>query len=376
MPESLSPALLALRDKAEQFAADVLVPAAQALQTQDSHRDEILETVRSGSLARGLFRMTQPRSHGGLESDLLELTVVRETLAHHNTGLLGRVFGPGPGLLGGCPEPLRSSHLVPVLDGRKRAGFALTEPSDAPHFTKATRTSEGAYVVRGRKSYVTGGRDADFLVTVVEIPDRGRSLLVIDRDAPGVIVEQVFESMDGSHHAAFQFDAVHVPESHLIGAPGEGLPRAMRQIGDTRLIIAADAVGLARWALAFVTTHLKAPHHSGEPLGAREGVRLRYADLRIRTFAARSMLYRVARMAVSGANTVNEVIACKVFATETLAEVADGAIQLVGGQALVVGHPLERLYREARSLRLAEGASDVLRLNLARGHLDLDKGVL
>jgi acyl-CoA dehydrogenase len=150
----------------------------------------------------------------------------------------------------------------------------------------------------------------------------------------------------------------------------------MRQIGDTRLAIAAEAVGLARWAVEFTAQHLKAPHHSGEPLGSREGVRLRYADLRIRTYAARSMLYRTARLGEAGANIVNEGIACKVFATETVSDVVDGAIQLVGGKALTVGHPLEQLYREVRALRLAEGASDVLRLNLARGSLDLEKGVL
>ena len=109
---------------------------------------------------------------------------------------------------------------------------------------------------------------------------------------------------------------------------------------------------------------------------AREGVRLRYADLRIRTFAARSMLYRTARLGDAGANIVNEGIACKVFATETVGDVVDTAIQLVGGKALTVGHPLERLYREVRALRLTEGASDVLRLNLVRGNLDMDKGVL
>ena len=170
-------------------------------------------------------------------------------------------------------------------------------------------------------------------------------MLVIDTDAPGVVLERRFESLDGSHHAAFRFDAVPVPADHIIGRAGEGLPRAMRQIGDTRLLIAAEAVGLARWAIEFTTQHLKAPHHSGEPLGAREGVRLRYADLRIRTYAARSMLYRTARLGESGANIVNEGIACKVYATETLSDVVDGAIQLVGGKALTVGHPLEQLYR-------------------------------
>src|SRR5205085_905879 len=105
-----------------------------------------------------------------------------------------------------------------------------------------------------------------------------------------------FESLDGSHHAEFRFDKVRVPADRMIGRPGEGLPRALGQIGNTRLAIAAEAVGLARWAVEFTRVHLQAPHQSGEALGAREGVRLRYAELRIRTFAARSMLYRTARL--------------------------------------------------------------------------------
>jgi acyl-CoA dehydrogenase len=286
------------------------------------------------------------------------------------------VFGPGPGVLAGCAEPLRSLYLEPLLAGTKRAGFAFTEPDDAAHFTRAELAADATLLVSGRKSYVTGGGDADFLNTLVEIPGQGRAMLVIDTQAPGVTLERRFESLDGSHHAAFCFEQVRVPAKHIIGRPGEGLPRAMRQIGDVRLAIAAEAVGLARWAVEFTKAHLQAPHHSGEPLGAREGVRLRYAELRIKTFAARSMLYRTARLGEAGKNIVNEGIACKVYTTETVAEVVDTAIQLVGGKALAIGHPLERLYREVRALQLTEGASDVLRLNLARGSLDLDKGVL
>jgi alkylation response protein AidB-like acyl-CoA dehydrogenase len=148
----------------------------------------------------------------------------------------------------------------------------------------------------------------------------------------------------------------------------------MRQIGDTRLAIAADAVGRMRYVLDALTDHLKAPHRSGSRLGDREGVRLRYAELRINAFAARSMVYRTARLAEAGRNVVNEGSACKVFATEVLHEVIDGAIQLTGGNSLTVGHPLERLYRESRVLRIAEGASDVLRINLAKGRLELGLG--
>ena len=374
MPESISPELVALRDRCERFARDILVPNKAAM-AGDSGEAKVRSTVARASRAAGIFAMTQPRAFGGSEAGLLALTVARDTLAGFNSGLGHYVFGPGPGVLAGCAEPLRSRYLMPLLAGEKRAGFAFTEPDDAAHFTRAVPSADGLRVT-GQKSYVTGGGNADFLNTLVDIPGQGRAMLVIDTDTPGVILERRFASLDGSHHAAFRFDGALVPATHIIGRPGEGLPRAMRQIGDTRLAIAAEAVGLARWAVEFTTLHLKAPHHSGEPLGSREGVRLRYADLRIRTYAARSMLYRTARLGEAGANIVNEGIACKVFATETVGDVVDCAIQLVGGKALTVGHPLEQLYREVRALRLAEGASDVLRLNLARGSLDLDKGVL
>ena len=101
---------------------------------------------------------------------------------------------------------------------------------------------------------------------------------------------------------------------------------------------------------------------------------MRFADMRIETYVARSALYRTARLADTGENIVNETIATKVFCTETVGRVVDHAVQLVGGQALVKGHPLEALYRQIRSYRLIEGASDLLRINLVKGKLELDKG--
>ena len=141
-------------------------------------------------------------------------------------------------------------------------------------------------------------------------------------------------------------------------------------------MVAAQATGMCLWVLSFVEQHLRAPHRSGTPLGNKEGVRLRYADMRIKTFVARSALYRAARIVDSDQNSVNEVIATKVFCTETAGEVIDMAVQLVGGQALVEGHPLESLYRRVRSLRLIEGANDLLRINLVKGRLELDKGTV
>jgi alkylation response protein AidB-like acyl-CoA dehydrogenase len=367
MPEFLTPAQRDLSERIRAFIAAELEPRRGM--TAGAARPAVVEAAK----AAGFFFMTQPQEYGGTAAAVVDLTVVRDELGAANAPHQDAVFGPGPGVLADVDEPLRSSHLIPLLAGTKRAAFGFTEPDDAPAPTQAHYDGD-SLVISGQKSYVTGGAEADFINTLVQIDDRGPALVVIDTNLPGVSVEQRFASLDGSHHAAMGFDAVRVPATSLIGAPGEGLPRAMRQIGDTRLAIAAHCVGIMRWVLDHLTEHLGQTDRSGRPRGSKEGVRLRYADLRIQAFAARSMVYRTARLADAGENVINEGIACKVFATEAVGSIVDSAIQLVGGTALREDHPLAELYRHVRSLRLAEGGSDVLRLNLARGKLELNKG--
>jgi len=367
VPESLPAELQSLAQKCHDFAEQVL------LSQGDTPGEEARASVRAAAKQAGLFAMTQPPEFGGSAAQQLALCVAREALAAHNPPHMDAVFGPSPGVLANVTEPLKSSHLGPLMAGEKRGSFGFTEPDDAPQPTSGVIDGD-TLIVNGQKSYVTGGADADFINTLVHIEDRGPSMVVIDKHLKGVILEKKFSSLDGSHHAAFRFDQVAVPLPHVIGDPGKGLPKAMRQIGDTRLLIAAQASGYMLWVINLLTEHLSTADKSGEPRGNKDVVRLRYADLRIKAFAARSMLYRTARLADTGENIINEAMACKVFATEAVGELVDTAIQLVGGTALVEGHPLEKLYRQVRAWRLAEGASDVLRLNIGRGILELGKG--
>ena len=389
MPETLSPELRYLGERTRRLLQDELRPLEEALDPDPNVPvpAEVRARVRELSRLAGLYTLAQPPELGGGGAGPLALTVVRETVAAAHLRVARWVLGPDPGALRQAEGEMRRLYLEPVLRGERQGAFAFTEPHDAPAPTRAT-TDGNAFVVDGRKSYVTGGAEADFFLTVVRVVagDSGEAaresnasstaLLAIDRDLPGVSVERSFASLEGGRHVALRFDGVRVPASRVVGAVGEGMPRALRQIGDTRLAVAAFAVGSSMWAIDFVTRHLLAPHRRGAPLGDLESIRLRYGDLRVQVYAARSVLYRTARLAAAGGNVVNETMAAKVLATETLGAVADQAIQLVGGDALVVGHPLERLYREARSLRLAEGASDLLRLQIARGALELEKGRL
>ncbi|MEJ6592416.1 MAG: acyl-CoA dehydrogenase family protein [SAR86 cluster bacterium] len=378
MPDNLPEALETTRLNMQRFIDTVLVPLDGQLETTTKIPLEIQEQVRQASRAAGFFYRTQPLEFGGNPAGTLELTLLREMLAATNTRLASYVFGPGPGLLHAAEGELRSRYLEPLMRGEKTSAFGFTEPDTAPRPTWAVLEGD-SLVVSGQKSYVTGGESCDFVCILVNVehPDgsrAGTAMVVIDRDAEGVNIDKAFTSMEGGGHVSMVFQQVRIPVTQVIGKIGEGMPRALGNIGNVRLMVAAQAMGMCLWTLEYVEAHLKSPHRSGAPLGDREGVRLRYADMRIETYVARSALYRTARLVESGENSVNEVIATKVFCTETAGRLIDMAVQLVGGQALVQGHPLEALYRQVRSLRLVEGASDLLRINLVKGRLELQKG--
>jgi acyl-CoA dehydrogenase len=382
MPENLTPELLSIKEKARVFIFDEISEWAESItdDTDPASLDSLRQRVRERSRELGFFYKTQPSEHGGSPATTLELIMLTEMMASANQPLTDCVFGPGPGILAHAEAELKEQYLDPVLRGEKKGAFGFTEPDTAERPTWAVH--DGNYlVINGCKSYVTGGDTADFVSVLVNVQrdaggEGGTAMVVVDRDAEGLVIDRRFNSLDGSHHVSMTLIDVRVPVSHIIGKIGEGMPRALGTIGNVRLMIAAQAVGMCQWTIKFVADHLKAPHRSGTPLGQREGIRLRYADTRIETYAARSMLYRTARLVDSGENSVNETIATKVYCTELVGRVVDTAVQLVGGQALVEGHPLALLYRRVRAMRLMEGASDLLRLNLVKGEFELKKGRL
>jgi acyl-CoA dehydrogenase len=380
MVEQLPKEIQQLVHSAEQFLQDEVYPREAQLPASGDVPDSVRQAVIAASKQAGFFYKTQPVEYGGDPASTLELTALRETWAKANSKLTAYLFGPGPGVLHQAQGALKQQYLDPVMKGEKRGAFGFTEPDHALRPTWA-RLQADQLLINGQKSYITGGATADFLSILVNVEHpngekAGTAMVVVDRQAEGVVLEKSFRSMEGGGHSSFLFEDVVVSRDQMIGELGEGLPRALANIGNVRLMVASQATGMCLWVLSFVEQHLRAPHRSGTPLGDKEGVRLRYADMRIKTFVARSALYRAARIVDSDQNSVNEVIATKVFCTETAGEVIDMAVQLVGGQALVEGHPLESLYRRVRSLRLIEGANDLLRINLVKGRLELDKGTV
>jgi acyl-CoA dehydrogenase len=167
----------------------------------------------------------------------------------------------------------------------------------------------------------------------------------------------------------FEFRDCRVPASDVLGEIGQGLPRALENIGGMRLSLAASATGTGLWTLRWLLESLDRPHRTGTPLAEREQVQAMVAESATDLYAARAALYSAASLAESGASADVETAIAKSLATEAAGRAVDRAIQLTGGAAVVEGHPLARLYREVRGWRIAEGTTEILRLSIARGLL-------
>ena len=386
MPECLPPSEQAIIEQFQHFIESELMILASQYSAQAN--PSILTTIRQRSQTLGFYRRTQPLEFGGIQTSPLLMTALTETLYAANLPFNREVFGPGPGILANASDEIKNRYLTPVLNGDMRVAFAFTEPSDGAAHTQAEIDGD-MLVINGQKSYVTGGENADILTVFVHMPHSPAAtppstgsqsipsaMVIIPTTAKGVSQQARFNSLDGSHHAAFKFEQVRIPKTDMIGAIGEGMGRALSNIARLRLTVSAQAAGLCQWTLNYLADQLNFRQRNGKSLAERDSVKLRYADLRIQVYAARAMLYRTARLVDKEAECLNEVSATKVLVCELLNQVVDQAVQLVGGQALVESHPLAILYKRVRAYRLIEGASDVLRLNIAKNHLQQGQGRL
>ena len=341
----------------------------------ESPSPELRREVALRSDVAGFYQLAVPESDGGLGAGPRELTAAHEALALSGNPFASRALGSGPGIMRLADNDEQRDELyAPVLRGERSAAFAFTEAlrSDGRREpTQAVRAtlSDGSdgFLVTGAKGFVTGGASSDWLVVVANVPDEGTALLVVDREAEGVTEGELGASMDGSTHSPFTFDSVPVPASRLLGAVGDGLPRAMQNIDRMRLGVAADCVGWARWVTRTTLKRIESPHRSGQPLAEQQQVQAIFADMVADTFAARTSLYQAAEAREADEPTAGtQVATAKWLASECLHRTVDRAIQLHGAQALLRGHPLERLYRISRSLRIAEGPTELLRLTVTR----------
>jgi acyl-CoA dehydrogenase len=281
--------------------------------------------------------------------------------------------------------------LEPLLDGRIRSAFCMTEPdvasSDATNIETRIRRDGDEYVVSGRKWWSTGAMDpaAEIFVVMGQSADpadesvhrhRRQSMVLVPRATPGVRVVRALHTFgydDSSHggHAEVAFDDVRVPVSNVLKGEGEGFAIAQARLGPGRIHHCMRLIGMAERALELMCRRANERVAFGRPLAAQGVVREQVANARVAIEQARLLVLKTAWLmdekGNKGAHT--EIQAIKIAVPLMAQRVIDDAIQVHGGAGVSQDTPLAQLWVAARTLRLADGPDEVHRMSLARREL-------
>lgn len=315
----------------------------------------------------------------GERLDVRTLCLIRETLARHDA-LADFAFamqGLGMGAVSLFGTADQRAWLDRTRAGTAIAAFALTEPgsgSDVAATATVAERVQGGWRLNGSKTYISNGGIADIHVIFArtgEAPGaRGLSAFLMPAEVSGLTVAERIEVMAPHPLATLQLSDVDLPDSALIGRPGDGFKLAMSVLDVFRPTVGAAALGLGRRALQEALSRVTSRRIQGEPLAALQMVQGHLADMALKLDAAALLVYRAAWAKDQGAARISrEAAMAKLYATEAAQEVIDTAVQLHGGDGVRHGVKVEELYREIRALRIYEGASDVQRVVIARSLL-------
>ena len=413
MDFSPSPRAADLTERVRAFIADEITPIerqyhldlAEARRTGDPWQPlPVIEELKAKARALGLWNLFLPAEHageyaarfgtdGGTGLTNVDYAPIAELTGRSAIApLVLNCNAPDTGnmevLLRYGTDAQRAQWLEPLLDGRIRSAFAMTEPdvasSDATNMGATAVVDGDEIVVNGRKWWSTGVGHPDckiFVFMGLTDPDADRhhrhSMVLVPADAPGVRIERMLSTM-GFHdeplgHGEVSFTDVRVPLDSFIGGPGEAFSIAQGRLGPGRVHHCMRLIGLAEMALELACTRALERSAFGKPLANLGGNRERIAEARIAIDSTRLLVLNAAwKLDVGGPlNALSEVAQIKVAAPRMAQDVIDMAMQLHGGGGLSDDHPLAGAWTAARSLRLADGPDEVHRGVIAR--LELGK---
>lgn len=304
-----------------------------------------------------------------------------EIAALEEIGVLGTALGCAysmPSIVGEALNRFGTDHqketlLRPMLRGELVAAEALTEPRGGSDFFGATTRAElrgDRFVLRGQKRFVVGAEGADFFLvycnTNPEAPPRERlSVLVVERDRPGVQVKYLYQLMGtrGGGTGRVVFDDVEVPTDNLVGELNRGADVFDVMMVPERLTSAAASLGMARAALEVAARYSDRRRAFGRRIREFQGVSFKVADAVTVLDAARALTVGAGAAADAGLATTRRLVSeAKKFATDTAWQVTNLAMQILGGIGYTNVYPVERLVRDARLTQIWTGTNEVMNL--------------
>ena len=377
MDFSLPEELRMLKDQVRRFVDAEMIPVERETCDGQELKPEFRQKFEARVKELGLWMMDVPAEFGGGDMGLLASVVVWSELAR-TVALPARgsgILGPNVrAILYTLEGELKEKYLMPVLRGEKRACFAQTEPDAGsdPGGMRTTAVRDGDhYVINGVKRFISGAGKADFM-QLMAATDRskgsrgGISCFLVDFGTPGVKLGARYNTMMGDQPWEIILDNVRVPAKQMVGEEGGGFRLGQKWLGVGRVHHGARAVGVAERCLEMATSYAKQRSTFGRPLSERQGIQWMLADMFIELEAAKLLVWRAASLIESGADARTEAYLCKYFADEMAFRAADTCMQIHGGIGLTTDLPIEKFWRQQRSYRITEGASEVMKMVIAR----------
>jgi acyl-CoA dehydrogenase len=377
MDYELPEELRMLQETVRRFVDREIIPTERTAYEGHTLKAEERKRLEDKAKEIGLWMFDIPEEYGGLGMGFLARCVVWEemarTIAIPTRG--GHIFGPPVSpILYSMNDEQKDRYLWPVLRGERVPCFAQTEPDAGgdPGGMRTTAVKDGnGYVINGYKRFITGADKADF-AQVQAATDRskgsrgGISTFLVDMDTPGIELVRQQETMMDDKPWEISFTDVRVPAENIIGEEGDGFKFGQAWITAGRMRHAARGIGIAERCMELAGKYTNERETFGKKLSERQAVQFMMVDSWMETKAMRLLLHNTAAKADAGVDIRYESYMCKIMGDELAFRVCDKTMQVHGGIGLTTDLPIEKMWRDSRSMVITEGPPEILRMVLSR----------
>jgi alkylation response protein AidB-like acyl-CoA dehydrogenase len=327
---------------------------------------------------RGFLRLAAPVEYGGRGVQFTRYLRLLElfSMSHASLRMIVHVCnGIWRPIISHASREQIERFVLPVVSGEIKVAFTLTEPTagtGADLRTSVVRDGDN-YLLSGEKHLITFGTIADYLLCFARVEGTtgadGTVALMVPVPGKGIEARVMAETMGvrGTDHGHIVFDDAPVPVANRLGEEGDGLGVALSGfLAPSRIAVGMTCVGLAQRALELALDYAKRRETFGRKIAERQAIAFRLAEMATDVQAARSLVMDAARLWERDGGATSESAMAKLFASEMLQRVTDGALQVHGGSGYWSSSPIERVYRDARAQRFEEGTAEIQKTTIAR----------